>query len=63
MIRRGDTLARIAFEEYGDAGLWRFIADHADNYGRLGDLRHLTPGLEIAVPAIDALAGQRERRR
>ncbi len=63
VIRRGDTLARIAFEEYGDAGLWRFIADYADNYGRLGDLRRLTPGLEVAVPAIDVLANQRERRR
>jgi nucleoid-associated protein YgaU len=63
VLRRGDTLARIAFEEYGDAGLWRFIADHADNYGRLGDLRRLTPGIEVAVPAIDVLANQRERRR
>jgi len=63
VIKRGDTLARIAFEEYGDSGLWRFIADHADNRERLGDLRRLTPGLEVAVPAIDVLTKQRETRR
>ena len=63
VIKRGDTLARIAFEEYGDSGLWRFIADHAENRERLGDLRRLTPGLEVAVPVIDVLTKQRETRR
>lgn len=53
VIRRRDTLARIAFEEYGDAALWKFIADHEENRHRLTDLRRLTPGMELAIPAID----------
>lgn len=56
VIRRGDTLSRIAFEEYGDATLWRAIADHEENKDVLEDLRRLTPGVEIAIPAIDPLA-------
>jgi nucleoid-associated protein YgaU len=55
VIRRRDTLARIAFEEYGDATKWRAIADHDDNRRVLTDLRRLTPGLELAIPAIDVL--------
>jgi nucleoid-associated protein YgaU len=55
-VKKGDTLARIAFEEYGDATLWRFIADHESNRDVLGNLRRLTPGTQIAVPAIDVLA-------
>jgi nucleoid-associated protein YgaU len=53
LVRRGDTLSRIAFEEYDDATEWPRIADHAANRGKLGDLRRLTPGLEIEIPAID----------
>jgi nucleoid-associated protein YgaU len=62
VIRRRDTLARIAFEEYGDAAKWRAIADHAGNRRVLTDLRRLTPGLELAIPAIDVLADDGERR-
>jgi nucleoid-associated protein YgaU len=60
VIRRGDTLSRIAFEEYGDAAQWRAIADHEDNRDVIGDLRRLTPGAELAIPAIDVLASTRE---
>jgi len=56
VIRRGDTLARIAFEEYGDATQWRWIAEHHENRGRLSDLRRLVPGTELAVPALDSLS-------
>jgi nucleoid-associated protein YgaU len=63
VIRRGDTLARIAFEEYGDAALWRAIADHEENRDVLDDLRRLRPGVELAIPAIDVLATTREPRR
>jgi nucleoid-associated protein YgaU len=56
VIKQRDTLARIAYEEYGDPGKWPLIADHAENRGRLADLRQLVPGTEIAIPAIDALA-------
>jgi nucleoid-associated protein YgaU len=56
VVRARDTLSRIAFEEYGDATRWRLIADHEENRDRLGDLRRLTPGMELAIPAVDVLA-------
>lgn len=62
VIRRRDTLARIAFEEYGDAAKWRAIADHDENRRVLTDLRRLTPGLELAIPAIDVLDDEGGRR-
>ena len=61
IVRRGDTLARIAFEEYGDAANWRWIAD--ENRDRLPDLRRLVPGTELQIPAIDVIDDIRERRR
>jgi nucleoid-associated protein YgaU len=62
VIRRRDTLARIAFEEYGDATQWRAIADHEENRALLGDLRRLPVGAELAIPAIDVLeVGGRRR--
>jgi nucleoid-associated protein YgaU len=54
VVRRRDTLARIAFEEYGDATKWRAIAD--ENRELLTSLRQLEPGMELAIPAIDPLA-------
>lgn len=64
VVRPRDTLARIAFEEYGDATKWTVIADHEENRYRLTDLRRLVPGMELAIPAIDTLArsGRGERR-
>jgi nucleoid-associated protein YgaU len=63
VVRRRDTLARIAFEEYGDASKWRAIADDRENRNRLADLRRLPPGMELAIPAIDVLtAGRGERK-
>jgi nucleoid-associated protein YgaU len=63
VIRRRDTLARIAFEEYGDAAKWRVIADHEENRARLTDLRRLIPGMELAIPAIDVLTATTGERR
>jgi nucleoid-associated protein YgaU len=54
VLRRGDTLSRIAFEEYGDPTKWRPIADH--NAKLLPDPRRLPPGVEIEIPAIEQLA-------
>lgn len=54
VVKRGDTLSRIAFEEYGDAGKWRHIADR--NAELLPDPRRLLPGLTLEIPAIDVLA-------
>ncbi len=50
VVRQRDTLARIAFEEYGDAGSWRLIADQ--NRAQLGDLRRLRPGMQLVIPAV-----------
>ena len=55
VVRSRDTLARIAFEEYGDASQWRLIADHEPNRRVLADLRRLPPGAELAIPAIDVI--------
>ena len=55
VVRSRDTLARIAFEEYGDASQWRLIADHEPNRRVLADLRRLPPGVELAIPAIDVI--------
>ena len=55
VVRQRDTLARIAFEEYGDAAMWRLIADQ--NRDRLTDLRRLQPGMKLAIPAAITLDG------
>ena len=47
-IRAGDTLPAIAFRQYGDATLWRPIA----NANRLADPLALTPGQELLVPKV-----------
>lgn len=58
VVRRRDTLARIAFEEYGDASMWRLIAD--ENRDQLTDLRRLRPGMKLKVPAADVGQGGSE---
>ena len=45
-VRDGDTLALIAFREYGDATRWRPIADA----NRLTRVRRLTPGALLVIP-------------
>lgn len=47
-VRPRDTLPWIAFEEYGDATLWRHIAE-ANN---LDDPTALTPGQMLTIPRI-----------
>jgi len=59
VVRRRDTLARIAFEEYGDAAMWRLIAD--GNREQLTDLRRLQPGMVLAIPSVDVLSGAETR--
>ena len=53
VVKRGDTLSRIAFEEYGDATKWRPIADR--NAELIPDPRRLVPGVTLEIPAIDVL--------
>ena len=49
IARLGDRLSTIAFEEYGDAGAWRPIAqaNHID------DPLQLEPGQALVIPALD----------
>ncbi len=47
-IRRGDTLAQIAYDAYGDALAYPRIL--RANRGRISSVRNLRPGLEIRVP-------------
>lgn len=53
VVKRGDTLSRIAFEEYGDPARWRPIADR--NAEVIPDPRRLVPGITLEIPAIDVL--------
>ena len=46
VVSAGDTLAWIAYKEYGDATQWRRIA----NANRLTTVRRLTPGTTLEVP-------------
>lgn len=45
-VTAGDTLAWIAFKEYGDSKLWRRIADA----NRLTSVRHLPLGKVLVIP-------------
>lgn len=48
LIKRGDTLSNIAAEVYGDAGLWRVIAEA----NRLDDPRALEVGSRLGLPKL-----------
>ena len=48
VVRRGDTLSSIAFEEYGDPALWRHIAEENGIDDPLG----LAPGQVLSIPAL-----------
>lgn len=45
-VSAGDTLAWIAYKEYGDPNLWRLIADA----NRLAKIRQLAPGMILEIP-------------
>lgn len=45
-VKQGDTLAWIAYREYGDPTAWRRIADA----NRLTRVRHLRPGTVLEIP-------------
>jgi nucleoid-associated protein YgaU len=44
-VRDGDSIDWIAFTEYGDSSMWRFIAD----VNGLDDPGHLKPGQKLAI--------------
>ncbi len=45
-VNEGDTLAGIAYQEYGDASQWKVIAEA----NRLIQVRRLTPGMVLEIP-------------
>ena len=45
MVKQGDTLDWIAFEEYGDAAMWRLIAETND----LDNPKILRPGQILSI--------------
>ena len=45
-VNEGDTLAWIAYKEYGDSNLWRLIADA----NKLTRVRQLMPGITLEIP-------------
>jgi Contractile injection system tube protein len=46
VVNEGDTLAWIAYKEYGDSNLWRRIADA----NRMTHVRRLVPGTVLEIP-------------
>jgi nucleoid-associated protein YgaU len=56
LVRRGDTLSSIAFEEYGDAAEWRRIAGDPANSRVLTDPLRPRPGTELVIPPADIFA-------
>jgi len=52
LIKRGETLALIAYQEYGDSTEWRRIFEEPRNLQLIPDPRRLQPGLEIVIPSI-----------
>lgn len=47
IVKPGDSLDRIAYEELGDSALWREIADN----NRLDNPMNLKPGTPLAIPS------------
>ena len=56
-IREGDTLAAIAYREYGNAALWRQVAD----VNGIDDPMRLVPGRSVFLPAAEELSGPAKR--
>ncbi len=48
-VKEGDSLWSIADEEYGDAAIWRPIADAND----IDNPRLLEPGMELVIPPLE----------
>jgi hypothetical protein len=53
VVQRGDTLGRIAAEEYGDPRLWPRIAEANPN---LASLRRLRPGEVLEIPPLETFS-------
>lgn len=53
IAQRGDTLSRIAAEEYGDPRLWRHIAEANPD---AGSPRRLRPGQVLVIPPLETFS-------
>ncbi len=53
VVQAGDTLSRIAAQQYNDATAWRAIADANPS---LTNLRRLEPGIVLTIPPLDAFS-------
>jgi Contractile injection system tube protein/LysM domain len=51
VVRRGDTLSGLAFQEYRHPGAWRVIADN--NRDVIRNPRRLEPGTVLVVPPLE----------
>jgi len=52
VVQQGETLSHIAAQEYDDPSLWRVIADHEDNRGKIENPRRLKPGTVLVIPPL-----------
>ncbi|HVR97153.1 MAG TPA: LysM peptidoglycan-binding domain-containing protein [Thermoanaerobaculia bacterium] len=59
VVKRGDTLSRIAADEYDDPREWRRIAD-ANPEATANPLR-LQPGVTLIIPPLDLFSGPSRR--
>lgn len=57
IVKRGETLSSIAHEEYGDAALWRLIAQE----NHLHNPRLIAPGLVLVIPPLRGATQTRRR--
>ncbi|WP_315098960.1 LysM peptidoglycan-binding domain-containing protein [uncultured Cellulomonas sp.] len=55
VVVQGDSLAGIAYAEYGDASLWRAVAD----VNRVDDPSRLRPGRRLLLPTAEELSRPR----
>lgn len=56
VVREGDTLASIAFREYGDPALWRALAD----VNGIDDPMRIPPGRSILLPVAEEFEARRD---
>lgn len=55
-VKKGDSLSKIAGQEYGDANAWRRIFDA--NRDRIEDPDLIHPGQELTIPPAETRGGQ-----
>ena len=61
VVKRGDTLSKIAYDEYRDANEWRRIADQ--NPRETANPRRLTPGTVLEIPPSDVVGATAVKRK